>query len=396
MVGDPTERLEIVGDRGGARRARRRGRRKRLGVLSFAVVLLLGAVVGGGYYVYTSFFATPDFDGTGEGSVVVRVHDGDTTTQIANDLTQQGVVESADAFKNAASDNAKVRSVQPGYYQLKQRMSGASAVTLLLDPAARVGQLEIRSGVQLDDTKAPNGTASPGVLSLISAATCVGVDGARKCLSVGDLRATMASTDPATLGVPAWALDAVAKVDPKRRLEGLIAPGRYDVEPGTTPVAVLQSLMLTSSARIEATGLVSGAQSIGSSPYQVLVIASMVEKESIIADMPKVARVIYNRLGSGQRLELDTTINYPLDVQSLLTSPANRAIPGPYNTYLAPGLPPTPISTPGSEAVAAALTPATGPWLFFVPCKTDGTSCFAVTFAEHSANVALAQKNGVF
>ncbi|MBN9102964.1 MAG: endolytic transglycosylase MltG [Pseudonocardia sp.] len=397
MVSDPTVRLKAVGNRGDARRARRRqGRRKRFGVLALAVLLLLGTVAGGGYYVYTSFFATPDFDGTGEGSVLVQVEDGDTTSQIATELTQKGVVESAAAFKEAAADNAKVRSVQPGFYQLKLRMSGASAVALLLDPAARVGQLEIRSGVQLDDTKAPNGAESPGVLSLISAATCVGEGADRKCVSADELRSTMATTDPATLGVPAWALDAVAKADPKRRLEGLIAPGRYNVQPGATPLEVLQSIMAISTARIEATGLVSGAQSIGSSPYQVLVIASMVEKEAIIADMPKVARVIYNRLGSGQRLELDTTINYPLDVQSLLTSPQNRAIPGPYNTYLTPGLPPTPIATPGSDAVAAALTPASGPWLFFVPCKKDGTSCFAVTFAEHSANVALAQKNGVF
>lgn len=395
-MSDPTERLEIVGNRGGARRARQRGRRRRFGVLGLALVLLLGAVVSGGYFVYTSFFATPDFEGSGEGSVVVQVQDGDTTSQIATELARQGVVESADAFKNAAADNAKVRSLQPGYYQLRMRMSGASAVTLMLDPAARVGQLEIRSGVQLDDTKAPNGTASPGVLSLIAKATCSGPEGQQKCISAADLRTTMATTDPATLGVPAWALDAVAKVDPKRRLEGLIAPGRYDVEPGTTALQVLQSILVTSTARIEATGLVSGAQAIGSSPYQVLVIASMVEKESIIADMPKVARVIYNRLGAGQRLELDTTINYPLDVQSLLTSPENRAIPGPYNTYLTAGLPPTPISTPGGDAVAAALAPAAGPWLFFVPCKTDGTSCFAVTFAEHSANVALARKNGVF
>ena len=80
------------------------------------------------------------------------------------------------------------------------------------------------------------------------------------------------------------------------------------------------------------------------SPYDVLIVASLVEKESITADMPKVARVIYNRLGAGQRLELDTTINYPLDVPSLYTSPENRAKPGPYNTYLNTGLPPTPIA----------------------------------------------------
>jgi UPF0755 protein len=128
----------------------------------------------------------------------------------------------------------------------------------------------------------------------------------------------------------------------------------------------------------------------------VLILASLVEKESITADMPRVARVIYNRLGAGQRLELDTTINYPLDVPSLYTSPENRAKPGPYNTYLNTGLPPTPIAPAGSDAVAAALAPASGSWMFFVICEKDGTSCFADTFAEHQANVAKARANGAF
>ncbi|MCW2719763.1 endolytic transglycosylase MltG [Pseudonocardia sp.] len=393
-VGATTDRLEIVGDRSGARRARRRGRRRRTGVLILAVVLLLGAVVGGGYYVYRSVFAAPDFEGSGEGAVVVQVQDGDTTTRIANELAQQGVVASAAAFTEAASDDPRVRSLQPGYYQMKLRMSGASAVTLMLDPAARVGQLEIRGGVQLDDTRAPDGTVTPGVLSLISQATCTTADGAKKCVSVDRLRSTMATTDPATLGVPEWALDAVGKADPKRRLEGLLVPGRYDVDPRTSALAVLQSLLATSSARLEAAGLVSGAQSIGTSPYQVLVISSLVEKEGITPDMPKVARVIYNRLGAGQRLELDSTVNYPLDLQALRTSSANRATPGAYNSYLTPGLPPTPIAAPGSQAIAAALSPAAGPWFYFVRCQKDGTSCFATTLAEHQANVAEAEKNG--
>ena len=392
-VGDPTERIEVVGNRGVARRerAQRSRRRKRLGVLGVAVVLLLGGVVGGGYYVFSSIFSTPDFEGSGDGSVVVQVQDGDTTRQIANELLDRGVVESAEAFTKAAADEPRIRSVQPGYYQLRLRMSGASAVGLLLDPAVRVGQLEIRGGVQLDDTSAPDGTVAPGVLSLISKATC---DGDGKCVPVADLRAAMAKTDPATLGIPSWALDDVAKAEPTRRLEGLLVPGRYDVKPGTPAVAVLQGLLATSSARLEAAGLVSGAQSIGSTPYQVLVLASLVEKEGITPDMPKVARVIYNRLGAGQRLELDSTVNYPLDLQALRTSAANREKPGPYNSYANTGLPPTPIAAAGSAAIQAAMTPAAGPWVFFVRCQKDGTSCFATTLAEHQANVAEAEKNG--
>jgi UPF0755 protein len=394
-LGDPTERIEIVGNRGEARRVRTR-RRRRLAVFGAAVVLLLGAVVGGGYAVFGSFASGPaDFDGAGEGSLVVRVKDGDTTRQIANELADRGVVASVEAFTKVAADDARIRSIQPGFYQLRNRMSGASAVALLLDPASRVGQLEIRGGVQLDDTSAPDGTVAPGVLSLISKATCTETDGVSKCVSVDDLRATMSTTDPATLGVPSWALDDVAKAEPRRRLEGLLVPGRYDVAPGTPALAVLQALLATSSARLEASGLVSGAQSIGSTPYQVLIISSLVEKEGITPDMPKVARVIYNRLGAGQRLELDSTVNYPLDLQALRTSAANRQKPGPYNSYANAGLPPTPISAAGTPAIQAAVAPVAGPWFFFVRCQKDGTSCFAVTLPQHQANVAEAEKNGV-
>ncbi len=392
-----TVRIQVVGGRREAREAappRRRARRAVIVVL--ALLLLLAVVAGGGWYLYHSIYATPDYEGQGTGDVVIQVHDGDTTSQIGAELARRGVVAAQASFTEAAAGNDRIRSVQPGYYQMRLRMSGASAVGLLLDPGARVGQLEIRGGVQLDDTRAPEGAVTPGVLSLIAQATCATIDGAKKCLTADELRTAMAKTDPAQLGVPDWALADVAKAPPTRRLEGLLVPGRYDVEPGASAADVLRGVLATSVDRIDATGVVSGAAKVGMSPYQVLVVASLIEKESTIADMPRVARVIYNRLGAGQRLELDTTINYPLDVPSLYTSPANRAKPGPYNTYLNTGLPVTPIAASGKDSVAAALAPADGPWMFFVPCAKDGTSCFAVTFAEHQANVAKAHANGVF
>ncbi|MDT7649403.1 MAG: hypothetical protein QOI36_809, partial [Pseudonocardiales bacterium] len=284
-------------------------------MLLLAVLLLLGGVAGGGYYVYSTVFATPDFEGPGTGDAIVQVHDGDSTTQIGSTFAQRGVVAGVQAFTEAAAKDDRIRSVQPGYYQMRLRMSGVAAVKQLLDPSSRVGQLEIRGGVQLDDTRAPDGTVAPGVLSLVSKATCVEQDGKEQCVPVDQLRAAMKNTDPAALGVPAWALEEVGRADPARRLEGLLMPGRYDVDPGAPAVDVLHGLLATSAARLEAAGLVAGAQRIGSTPYQVLTIASLVEKEAITPDMPKVARVIYNRLGAGQRLELDSMVNYPLDLQ---------------------------------------------------------------------------------
>lgn len=391
-VAEPAEPAAVTRPRPGGRR----DRGPRGGVLLLAVGVLLAAVLGGGYFLYASWTAVPDFEGDGSGDVIVQVADGDSTATIGRTLQGAGVVASVQAFLDAAEDDERIRAVQPGSYQMRLRMSGDAAVTRLLDPVALVGRLEIRGGVQLDDTRGPDGSVAPGVLTLISQATCATIDGAKACVSVEQLRTAMAETDPAALGVPRWALDEVGAADPVRRLEGLFVPGVYDVEPGRPAAEVLTALLAASTARLNAFGLVEKSEAIGRDPYEVLVIASLVEKEGITPDMPKVARVIYNRLAAGQRLELDSTVNYPLDLQALATTAADRAAPGPYNSYATTGLPPTPIAAAGEAALSAALAPEPGPWFYFVRCQNDGTSCFAETFAEHEANVRLARDNGAF
>jgi UPF0755 protein len=361
-------------------------------VVTVAALMLGGVLVAVGPWL----IGPPDFDGPGRGSVVVEVRDGATTRQIGTTLERAGVVKSGAAFLAAAEDERRIRSVQPGFYEMRAQMSGASAVARLLDPQARVGRLEIRGGTQLDDTRSPDGTVVPGVLTLISRATCATVAGTPKCVGAAELRTAMTETDPASLGVPSWALDDVREADPKRRLEGLLLPGLYDVAPGRPAVEVLRTLVTASAARIEASGLVAGAASIGYRPYAVLTVASLAEKEGITADMPKITRVIYNRLRIGQRLELDSMVNYPLDIQALRTTTQARAQDGPYNSYRRTGLPPTPIAAPGRDALAAAMDPVEGSWLYFVRCERDGTSCFSDTLSEHEASTRRAIENGAF
>ena len=391
----PSRREELA-----ARRAelkfRARRKRRRLFAAALAVLLLAGGVVGGGYLLLREFDGPADYSGDGGAAVVVQVEQGATGAQIGSALQRADVVKSVEAFTVAAADEPRVRSVQPGYYRMRLQMSGKSAVALLLEPDSRVGQLEIKGGVQLDDTSNPDGSVVPGVLSLISQATCAELDGQRRCVTTDALREAMSTTDLAALGVPPWARDDVAKAEPKRRLEGLLVPGRYDVKPGSPALDVLRGLLATSATRLEGDGLVSGARSIGYTPYKVLIVSSLVEKEAITPDMPKVARVLYNRLGAGQRLQLDSTVNYPLDLQVIRTNADDRAKPGPYNSYAVAGLPPTPIAAPGKDAIEAALAPADGPWQYFVRCHSDGSSCFAETLEEHNANVAEAVRNGAF
>jgi UPF0755 protein len=373
-------------------------RRRRLLWPAVAAVLVLALV--GGVFAARDLWPVlfpPDYDGPGSGRVVVQVADGSSTREIGEDLVRQDVVASARAFGDAAEENPGGRGIQPGFYELRRQMSAAGAVTALLDPATRVGRLEIRSGTQLDDTLGQDNATVPGVLSLISRATCtVDEAGAERCASVADLRAAMADTDPADLGVPSWALDPVRRAEPARRLEGLLAPGSYDVAPGTSARDALADVVRASVPRLEAGGLVARADAAGVQPYDALVVASLAEREGVAADFGKVARVIVNRLAVPMRLQFDSTVNYPLDRQTLLTSPFDRARPGPYNTYLNLGLTPTPIGAVSPDALRAALAPEPGPWVYFVKCQTDGLSCFAVTPAEHDANRRLAQERGVY
>lgn len=372
------------------RRARRSGPLLVLG--AFMVI-----VFGGGYLLYNSFFGVPDYDGPGDGDVILQIDEGDTISAIGLQLVKLDVVRSAKAFTAAAAeDETRARSVQPGYYRVRQRMSGEGAVEMLLDPRSRVGRLDIKGGVQLDDTRLPDGTVAPGVLTQVAQASCAQLNGGSTCLGVDQLRKAMGTAPPTELGVPDWARAEVAKAEPSRRLEGLIAPGRYDVKPGDSPEAVLRSLVSRTAAQYEASGLVSGASQGRYRPYQLLVIASLIEKEGITEDFEKISQVIYNRLSSKVRLEMDSTVNYPLDLQEVRTTAADRGRAGPYNSYANYGLPPTPIGAPGARAIEAALRPEAGPWLFFVKCRKDGTSCFATTLPQHSQNVRAAVAAGAF
>jgi UPF0755 protein len=306
------------------------------------------------------------------------------------------VVASVRAFTLAAEADTRVKAVQPGFYQLRERMSGSAAVAGLQAPAARVGHLDIRGGEQLDNVELPDGRTVPGLLTAISRASCAVIGAASTCVGPEDLRMAMGQTDLKALAVPAWALDPVSRVEPRRRLEGLLVPGNYDVRPGSSAVELLGQMVSTSGARLLASGFPASATGTGRNAYEVLVIASVIEREAIAPDFSRVSRVIYNRLAAGMPLQMDSTINYPLDRQEAGTSDADRARPGAYNTYINVGLPVSPIGSPSAAAIAAALNPEPGTWRYFVKCQKNGASCFSVTREEHEAAVRDAAARGVF
>ncbi|WP_236808769.1 endolytic transglycosylase MltG [Amycolatopsis albispora] len=374
---------------------RKRGKRAFGWIAAILVIVVVGGAAWFGAQELLGF-GYDDFEGTGETDVLVEVAEGDSTNAIATKMTQAGVVASQKAFVEAAEDESKVRSIQPGYYQMKTKMSGSSAVGKLVDPASRKGILQIRGGTQLDDITQPDGKVTDGVFALLSKASCATVNGASTCVPVEELRRVSETADLATLGVPDWAREGAGKVEPKRRLEGLIQPGVYDVKPGWDATQLLTEVLKVSTVRLQAAGLPKIADGTGKSPYEILVIASIVEREGVQQDFTKIARVIYNRLEDNMRLEMDSTINYVLDRPIVTTTPEDRAKAGAYNTYQNKGLTPGPISSASKEAIDAAAKPAEGEMLFFVKCEKNGLSCFAETLEEHNQNRNLAKERGAY
>lgn len=393
-VGAPRQRMSRL-ERVRARRTHVRRR-----IVAGAAVAVLAAIVIAVIFLGTNIFGGGggDYSGDGKADIVIQVHDGDSTTQIAQTLRDKDVVANVKSFVDASKNNEAIAAIQPGFYKMRTEMSPSAAVTRLSDPVNRVGKLVIPEGRQLDDVKAVGSDkTTDGIFTLIADASCVELNGQRKCVAAQDLRKAAEQADPAALNVPEWAMKPVVGLgNNHRRLEGLIAPGAWNVDPSASAEQIMATLVGQSAERYVNGGLLDSAATMKISPYEILIVASLVQKESKPADFAKVARVIYNRLASDYtRLEFDSTVNYPLDRQEVATTDADRHAETPWNTYAKAGLPATPICSPGEEALAAAERPEPGNWLYFVTVDNEGTTLFTDDYQQHLANIQRAQASGV-
>lgn len=246
------------------RHRRRRGRR-------FLVLLVALLLVGGGAYgaftalrpIVSQLTASDDYTGPGTGSVKVTIADGASGRAIGHVLEQAGVVKSAKAFVDAEAKNPRSGSIQPGQYTLRERMSAAAAVALLLDPSSRsASRLTIREGLRVSE-----------VVAMLAKAT-----------GQPESDYTAALKDPESLGVPASA---------KGKVEGWLFPDTYEF--GTQLSAAQQLTRM-----VAETHQVLGDLGVSDADApRVLTIASLVEAEGASPqDFGKVARVIDNRLAN--------------------------------------------------------------------------------------------------
>lgn len=380
----------------------RRRRRRRSSLIAVLILALIaGAIIVGIRIWSTQEVAPPaDFSGAGTAETVIRINANDGTREIGTALYNAKVVASVDAFVADADSTDEIRRIQPGFYKVHQGASAAATVTALLTDGNRVGRLELIPGVALADTRVPaTGQTLPGYVTQITQAACVPLNGVSDCFTADEMWQEIRTADLAAMGLIDWAVPRVtANPDVDHRLEGMIAPGVYNIPPTSDPAVVLTYLLGASAVYWNTSGITSQAQDLQQDPYDLAIIASLVEREAITSDMANVSRVIENRLAVPMILQLDSTVNYANGESQIATTDESRLDPtSPYNTYVHEGLPPTPIGGIGPDALTAALHPAIGDWLYFVKVNpTTGQSCFSKTLEEHNACVEQARAAGVF
>jgi len=330
----------------------RRGIVRRLAPWVALLVILTPIVVGGlyVYHLYENKVHPADYSGAGVApTVTVQVKSGDTAFTLGPRLQALGVIASARAFELAAEASTNPTGLESGYFKMNHHMQSSLAWAALLNPKNRV-QLAVLI---------PEGKRASQVALILAKATG---DPAAQFQQVID--------HPAQLGLPSYA---------KGKVEGFLFPATYDIQPGETPLAILQAMVTRFNQESTAIGLKAAAAKVGLTPYQVIIEASMAQAEGgSVSDFPKIARVIINRLHAGWHLQFDSTVLYGLGKYAISATIAQTHTPGPYNTYLNQGLPPGPISNPGDKAIQAILHPATGNWLYFITVP-GGKSKFSLT-----------------
>ena len=351
---EPEERHE----RRARRQAQLRRRRRIVALVGGAVlVVILGFVLW--YELESSALGPPGKQ------VVVTVKPGESTDSVISALSDKGVIGSSLAFQISNFFHG-TPTVQAGSYAMHQNQTFAE-VRALLAAGPNIYPVDVRPGNTLSEV-ATEVSAIPGH-------TAASFEKAASSGVVHSIFSPPGSDD----------------------LEGMLGIGQYLILPGETDLTIVQDMVTRFDRYAQAAGLsTASAAAVGMTPYQVITVASITEKEGYYTfNMPKVARVIYNRLAQDIALQMDSTVLYAIGQDGGPVTSKDLQIQSPYNTYLTKGLTPTPICMPSVTALKSALDPPAGAWLYFTLVQKSGAMAFSDTFAEQLANENLAKSRGL-
>ena len=328
------------------------------GSKGFLLFLAVVAVVAGvGWSWFNSSFGDADFV---EGRpVTFEVPEGVGASTVGDRLAEEGVIRSPLAFKLAAREDERANRIQPGTYELTSGMSTDEILEILsaAPPAAEAFRVTIPEGLTVTQTLERLAEASP--------------------YSIDELRSALTA-----VALPAWVPELPEEAD---EFEGLLFPDTYEFTVDTPAADVLGRLVQRTE---EILSEVTPPE--GYDRYQLLTVASLIERETRLREeQPVVASVIYNRLATPMRLQIDATVQYARGEHTDRVLFEDLAIASLWNTYEHDGLPPTPISGAGQHALQAAAAPAETNYLFYVVNDLEtGSHAFAETAEQHNSNVA--------
>jgi UPF0755 protein len=327
---------------------RLRRRRRRRGVLVMGALL---AVVGMVVFQALQWSAAREKKAVPPGrEVTITVSSGQSSVEIGRALREAGVVDSVNRFRDVAEERGLDSSLKPGEYKLVTGMSIDAVLELLAKGPSTGAPLTI-----------PEGYTVAQIVDKLAATDQFTKDEVTKALKSKDL---------------------IVPLRPKgvTSLEGLLFPDTYGIEEDDTAVGVIQDMAEQLEVVLSGYQLSTAPQDLN--PYQLLIVASMVEREAKVdADRPKIAAVIYNRLAAKKRLEIDATVEYAVNHSKLTAKDLQSS--SPYNTYTS------------EAAIKAALQPADGDWMYYVLASKDGQHAFTSSYPEFLRLKAEARAKGL-
>ncbi|MDA9361953.1 endolytic transglycosylase MltG [Ascidiaceihabitans sp.] len=367
--------------------------------VTFLVValFLLGGLIVWGKTQYTT-------EGPLDQAICLQVDRGSNMKRVSVDLAEKGAVSSARMFRVGADYADKTSSLKAGSYLVEGGASMEQIVYLVTKGGANTCGIEVvyriginRVGVQVRELDPATGRYVEKIK--FSPATDEAPSAFAAVKDKADTRFRVALAE----GVTSWqVVNSLKSIDVLKGevaevpAEGTLGPDSYEVKPGDERAGLL-ARMQDQQARWIADAWEGRNSAVPvDNPEDLLILASLIEKETGVArEREQVASVFVNRLNKNMRLQTDPTVIYGITKgEGILGRGLRRSelrAETPWNTYVIPALPPTPIANPGRASLLAAANPDETPYIFFVADGTGGHA-FAVTLEEHNRNVAKWRK----
>jgi UPF0755 protein len=331
-------------------------RRGKTVVALVVLALVLGVPLIGGVFYLRAIGVYGDSEPGGK--VEVEIPEGSSAGEVGELLAENSVIPSALGFRITVFLDGGAEDIQAGTYTLRKGLTARDAIDALAKGPV----------VEFVEVTFPEGSWLTDFARIIDEETHVSGDEFLELVSEAKVRSALLPPDVGTL-------------------EGLLFPATYQVIERDTARTLGRRLVTEMEKRAAAIDFATRAEALGLTPYEAMIVASMVEAEaSIDEDRDKIARVIYNRIEEGMRLEIDATVLYALGEHKEQLSRSDLAVDSPYNTRLVAGLPPTPIGAPGEASLEATVNPAEGPWIYYVLSDCEGHHAFSADYDEFLAN----------